>query len=69
MSATGLMWLIMVGMDTADVHSRGILGVVMRKRVESPEEQYDRLVSPPPPYRNYFKAATFCKCACFTSSS
>lgn len=46
---SGLMWLIMVGMDTTGACSRGILSVVMRQRVESPEEQYDRLVSPPPP--------------------
>ncbi|CBN76998.1 conserved unknown protein [Ectocarpus siliculosus] len=39
----GLMWLIMVGMDTVEPSSRGVLGVVIRERAESPEEQYDRL--------------------------
>ncbi|CAM9884497.1 unnamed protein product [Pylaiella littoralis] len=39
----GLMWLIMVGMDTVEPAARGILGVVIRERAESPEEQYDRL--------------------------
>jgi len=38
------MWLIMVGMDTVGPSSRGVLGVVIRERPESPEEQYDRLV-------------------------
>lgn len=38
------MWLIMVGMDTVEPSSRGVLGVVIRERPESPEEQYDRLV-------------------------
>lgn len=41
----GLMWLIMVGMDPAEACSRGVLGVVAWKHPESPEEQYDRLVS------------------------
>lgn len=35
----------MVGMDTVEPSSRGVLGVVIRERAESPEEQYDRLVS------------------------
>lgn len=39
------MWLIMVGMDPAEASSRGVLGVVAWKHPESPEEQYDRLVS------------------------
>lgn len=38
------MWLIMVGMDTVEPSKRGVLGVVIRERAESPEEQYDRLV-------------------------
>ncbi|CAN0179960.1 unnamed protein product, partial [Scytosiphon promiscuus] len=42
-SNRGLMWLIMVGMDTVEPVSRGVLGVVIRERGESPEEQYDRL--------------------------
>eukprot|EP00903_Cladosiphon_okamuranus_P013541 g12613.t1 len=39
----GLLWLIMVGMDTVEPSSRGVLGVVIHDREESPEEQYDRL--------------------------
>ncbi|CAN0034946.1 unnamed protein product, partial [Ectocarpus sp. 12 AP-2014] len=42
-ASRGLMWLIMVGMDTVEPSSRGVLGVVIRERAESPEEQYDRL--------------------------
>ncbi|CAM9213348.1 unnamed protein product, partial [Hapterophycus canaliculatus] len=42
-SNRGLMWLVMVGMDTVAPASRGVLGVVIRERGESPEEQYDRL--------------------------
>lgn len=34
----------MVGMDTVKPSSRGVLGVVILGREESPEEQYDRLV-------------------------
>lgn len=44
MPLAGLLWLIMVGMDTMEPSSRGVLGVVIRDREESPEEQYDRLV-------------------------
>lgn len=41
----GLLWLIMVDMDPAEASSRGVLGVLIRQQPESPEEQYDRLVS------------------------